>query len=280
VVALKTAVAEELQRIESTLSHWRPESYTSQFNASETTLETEQPAELVGLVARSLELSRISGGVYDITVAPLVDAWGYGPSGEKAVPPTDEQIAELLGRVGYEKLAADTANNTLRKKHPQLQIDLGSLLQGYAADRIARVLDESGVKKYLIDVGGELFARDSWTVAIEDPRDPATPLRTLVLKDSGMATSGLYRATRQLGPTTAHHLISPQTGRPIAATATLATVVAPTAVEADAWATALLAVGLPDALKLADEQQLSALLVDPEQHTRVNLLWSKLFGPE
>jgi len=280
VAALKLSVSAELERIESTLSHWRPESYTSQFNASETTLETEQPAELVALVARSLELSRLSGGAYDITVAPLVDAWGYGPSGEKSAAPTDEQIAELLSRVGYEKLAADTANNTLRKRHPQLQIDLGSLLQGYAADRAAKVLDEADVPEYLIDVGGELFARGSWQVAIEDPRDPAKPLRTLVLKDRGMATSGLYRATRQIGPTTAHHLISPHTGRPIAATATLATVIAPTAAEADAWATTLLAVGLPDALKLADEQELSVLLMDPEQHIRVNARWSGLFGPE
>jgi len=277
VAALRTAVAAELERIESTLSHWRPESYTSQFNASETTLETEQPAELVALVARSLALSRLSGGAYDITVAPLVDAWGYGPSGEKTAAPTDEQIAELLGRVGWEKLAADPANSTLRKGHPQLRIDLGSLLQGYAADRVAKVLDEAHVAEYLIDVGGELFARGSWQVAIEDPRDSARPLRTLVLKDGGMATSGLYRAAKQLDSTTAHHLISPHTGRPIAATATLATVIAPTAIEADAWATALLAVGLPDALKLADEQELSVLLVNSEQRTSINSEGAQLF---
>src|SRR4029079_15100028 len=77
---LKMAVVAELERIEITLSHWRPDSFTSQFNASETTLTTEQPAELVALVARAQELSQLSGGAYDITVAPLVDAWGFGPS--------------------------------------------------------------------------------------------------------------------------------------------------------------------------------------------------------
>jgi thiamine biosynthesis lipoprotein len=271
-------VAAELERIESTLSHWRPDSFTSQFNASETTLETEQPAELVALVARAQELSRLTGGAYDITVAPLVDAWGYGPSGEKTAVPTDEQLAALLGHVGWGKLTADTANSTLRKQHPQLAIDLGSVLQGYAADQVAKVLDKAGADEYLIDVGGELLARGEWQVAIEDPRDPARPLRTVVLKDSGLATSGLYRATKQLGAMPTHHLISPKTGRPISATAILATVVAPTALESDAWATALLAVGLPEALQLADDNELAALLVDSEHEPQLSSRGAAVFG--
>src|SRR4029434_10210249 len=158
--------------------------------------------------------------------------------------------------------------------------ELGSLLEGYAADRVAGILDEAQVHEFLIDVGGELFARGSWQVAIEDPHDPARPLRTLTLTDSGLATSGLYRATKQIGDTSAHHLMSPQTGRPIATTAELAAVIAPTAVEADGWATALLAVGLPEGLRLAEQQELAALLVDLEHRPQISSRGQALFGSQ
>jgi NosR/NirI family nitrous oxide reductase transcriptional regulator len=277
--ALKTDVANELERVESTLSHWRPDSFTSQFNSSETTLAVEYPAELIALVARAEEISRLTGGRYDITVAPLVDAWGFGPSGEKSAPPTDEQIRDLLDRTGWHKLIVDPQANTLRKTHPQLQIDLGSLLQGYAADCVTKILDQSGVKEFLVEVGGELFTRGSWQVAIEDPRDPPKPLKTLLLTNRGLATSGFYRATRQINGTQTHHLISPQTGRPIGATASLAAVIALTAVEADAWATALLALGLPEGLELAEEQRRAALLLDVDYQPHVSAQAKLLLSP-
>jgi NosR/NirI family transcriptional regulator, nitrous oxide reductase regulator len=270
VAALKSAVVRELERIESTLSHWRRDSATSQFNASETALATEQPGELIALVARAQELSRLTDGAFDITVAPLVDAWGFGPSGDKRSTPTEAEIQILLSRTGWQKLVVDAEAGTLRKLHPQVQIDLGSLLQGYAADKVAAVLQGAGVAEFLVEVGGELLARGSWEVAIEDPRDPEQPLRTLTLTDAGLATSGFYRATRLAGGDSVHHLISPHTGRPVAATATLAAVIAPTVVEADGWATALLAVGLPEALVIAEQQRLGALLVDPDHNQQVS----------
>lgn len=273
---LQQAITAELERIESTLSHWRADSATAQFNASETTLETEQPAELIALVARALALSKLSDGRYDTTVAPLVDAWGFGPTGERAAPGQAE-IASLLERTGWQKLVVDVPMGTLRKTHPQLQLDLGSLLQGYAADRAKKILDDRGVGEYLIDVGGELLARGSWKVAIEDPRDPSKPLRTFMLKDAALATSGLYRAKKQGAGESVHHLISPITGRPFATTTTLSAVSAPTALEADAWATVLLAVGVEAAIPLADRQQLTVLLYDQVQGVRANAAGVKLF---
>lgn len=269
VEPLQAAIAAELERIESSLSHWRPDSSTSQFNSSETTLETEQPVELLQLIARAQALSKLTNGSYDITVAPLVAAWGYGPTGERKTP-TDEELAQLRERVGWEKLIVDLEAKTLRKKHPQLQIDLGSLLQGYAADRAKAILDESGVTEYLINVGGELLARGSWQVGIEDPRNPKQMLRTFQLQDAALATSGLYRAKK--------HIISPQTGRPVATTTTLCAVSASSAIEADATATALLIAGLPDAISLADQQMVAALLFDETQGVRTNAAGEKLVG--
>lgn len=269
VASLQAAVTAELERIENSFSHWRPDSSTAQFNASETTLETEQPLELLQLIARAQELSQLTQGRYDITVAPLVAAWGSGPAGERAAP-TEEELAQLRERVGWEKLTVDLEAKTLRKKHPQLQLDLGSLLQGYAADRAKTILDEAGVTEYLINVGGELLARGRWQTGIEDPRNPQQMLRTFQLQDAALATSGLYRASK--------HVISPQTGQPVATTTMLCAVSAPTAIEADALATALLIVGLPEAIPLADQQKVAMLLFDEMQGVRMNSAGERLFG--
>lgn len=275
---LQAAVAAELEHIESSLSHWRSTSATSQFNSSETTLQSEQPEEFLQLVAKALELSARTEGRYDITVAPLADAWGYGPSGERP-PPTAEELAQLRERVGWQKLTVNLSEKTLRKKHPQLQLDLGSLLQGYAADCAGKKLKEAGVQEFLIDVGGELLARGTWSVAVEDPRDPKQPLRTFVLSDSALATSGLYRATQTASGEKLHHLISPQLGKPVATTTTLCAVIAPTALEADMWATGLLVTGLPQGIQLADQQQLPVLYFDENQGVRANAAGERAFGP-
>ncbi len=271
--AIRERVAAELERIESTLSHWRPGSATSEFNASETTLEIEQPRELVQLVARAQELSRVTNGVFDITVAPLVNAWGFGPAGDLKHLPTDAELAVLLEKVGWQKLIADVEAGTLQKRHPELQIDLGSLLQGYTADRIADVVvDASGNEsiEFLIEVGGELLARGSWTVAIEDPSNPTRPLRTLILTNAALATSGTSRSSRRVGHETVHHFISPKTGRPVAATVSLCSVRATTCTDADGWATALWLTGLPDATRIASEQGLTAWLLDQHGQLQTN----------
>lgn len=280
VDALKPVIDRELERIESTLSHWRPESLTAQFNASETTLALEQPRELMDLVARAQELSRLTGGAYDITVAPLVDAWGFGPSGQKKVAPNEAEIQGLLERVGWQKLTVETSDNTLRKAHPLLQIDLGSVLQGHAADRVGQILEVAGVTEFLVEVGGELLARGAWKVTIEDPRDASQSLCTVTLRNQALATSGFYRATSELNGVPAHHLLSPQTGKPVSATALLAAVVAPSAVEADARATALLAVGMAEGSRLAEEQGLTALLVDLQHQQKVSEKGARVFASQ
>ncbi|MFO0867929.1 MAG: FAD:protein FMN transferase [Pirellulales bacterium] len=256
------AARTELERIESLLSHWRPESATAQFNSSETILDVEQPAELLRLVQQAQQISQRTDGAYDITVAPLIDAWGFGPRGPRAVPPSDAELAELLEAVGWEKLRVDSTAGTLRKLHPQLSLDLGSLLQGYAADQLAAQLRAQGYQEFLINVGGELLAQGVWTVAIENPWDPSRPLRTLRLENAGLATSGVYRSRRAAGTEHArfaHHLISPRTGQPYPVSAELCAVVAPTALEADAWATALLAIGPADGSRLAQEQGVTVI---------------------
>ncbi|MCO6456816.1 MAG: FAD:protein FMN transferase [Pirellulaceae bacterium] len=256
--SVREAIADELERIESRLSHWRVDSETSRFNASQTTLEMEFSAELVQLVERAQWFSRETDGAYDITIGPLVAAWGYGPAGLREQPPADDELAELLQHTGWQRVSVDREFNTLRKQHPRLELDLGSLLQGYAVDRLVELLAEREAGDCLIEVGGELRARGGWTVAIENPSDPARPLRTFELRDQALATSGTYRASAD-GRSRARHIISPRTGRPVETSWPLVAVVAPTCLEADVWATALLASPRDLAERLIEKHDLEAV---------------------
>lgn len=257
---LRDQLSAELDRIESQLSHWRAGSVTAQFNASETTLELDVSRELVDILAFCQTVSAATSGRYDVTVGPLVDAWGYGPSGPQQNDPAEETIQSLLQGTGWQKLHVDTEYASLRKEVPQLGIDLGSVLQGYAADRLAEVLTQRGIQEFLIDVGGELLCRGTWQVAVEGPT-PDSPLQRIRLTNQALATSGTYRPDANGKPQT-QHVISPETGRPIATPHVLAAVVAPFARDADTWATACLATQSDAALNLAREHQFSLLLID------------------
>lgn len=270
--ALRQQLSAELERIESTLSHWRTNSATSHFNAARTTQPMAMPEELVSIVARCLEISRSSGGAFDITVGPLVQAWGFGPKGVQPHAPNLEEIARLRLSTGWEKLVANTNAHTLQKSHPELQIDLGAILQGYAADRLADILVSNQQTNFLIDVGGELLARGPWRVAIENPEHPEKPLRIVLLQNEALATSGTYRAKRADGKKKWSHLINPHTGEPIEHETTLVSVVDRSCAKADAWATTLIVTGGPKAEELARANGISALLVSSNRVGAIRFL--------
>ncbi|MDB6025294.1 MAG: ApbE family lipoprotein, partial [Verrucomicrobiales bacterium] len=257
---LKQTLQAELERIESTLSHWRTNSATSRFNAANTTQPIEMPEELVTLVARTLEMSRASHGAFDITVGPLVQAWGFGPGRARTHAPEASEVARLRLSTGWEKLSADINTHTLQKSHPDLKIDLGAILQGYAADRLATLLNANKYDDYLIDVGGEFLARGNWKVAVENPAHPQDPLRVLQLRDAALATSGTYRANHTDGKKHWSHLINPHTGEPVEHETILVSVVHPSCASADAWATTLLVLGGERAEALANANSLSILM--------------------
>ncbi len=253
---LQDTLADELERIEAEFSSWRADSEVTHFNESRTTLPLELSDELLALVDHALSLSRKSDGAFDITIGPLLDAWGAGPSGKRSTP-ADDEIARLLAFTGWHRLTLDRDGKTLRKDHPDVRIDLGSLLQGYAADRLAEFIDLGGPQEYLIEVGGEMRARGRWRVAIESPAPidrvaPGEPIRTVTINDEALATSGSYRNDQ--------HLISATSGRPVVSPVKLCCVRASTALEADGWATALIVSGAR-AESLAVANRVAALLV-------------------
>lgn len=260
--ALYASLNSEIQRIEKTLSHWSENSATSRFNTSSSTDPQEIPEELGRLVDFALKLHKASDGDYDITIAPLVAAWGYGPQGGITKPPSEEEIAKRLAATGSQQLLLSADKKHLSKTNPALALDLGSILQGYAVDRLFSLLEDAGLRNFLIEVGGELRSKGNWSVAIENPGDAKHPLKVISLQDAALATSGLARARRKVAGETVSHIISPKTGYPVNPTIQVCSVQCATCLEADGWSTAIIAGGLPKASHLAKKETLKVWLLD------------------
>jgi thiamine biosynthesis lipoprotein len=211
-----------------------------------------------------LRLSAATEGRFDLTIAPLTDLWGYGPDGPKPTP-TPEQISKALARVGWTKLTLDKANLTLAKQHEGLNLDLGSLLQGYAADRAAQLLRREGLEEFLIEVGGEILAAGPWRVGLEDPFNPRMTMETILLTDRALSVSGLYRAKKLAAGKPVSHILSPLTGRPVEPTLEMAAVFDPSCALADGWSTALMAAGFEQAQLIAERENLDVILVTPDK---------------
>lgn len=251
---------------ELSLSHWRSESATARFNRSRTSEAQPIEPQLAEVIGHALRLSAATEGAFDPTLGPLTAAWGYGPGGALRRAPEAAELARLRARTGWEKLRLDEAGLTLAKSHPELELDLGALLQGHANLRVARMLRSKGHRDFLLECGGELLACGSWMVGIENPSAPGSILRRIELRDSALATSALHRSVRRLEDgREAHHLIDPRTGEPRRGPVSrMACVRRAWDVPTDGWPTALMSLEPARALQLAKEQGLDALLVDAD----------------
>ncbi len=275
---LKKEFETEINRIEFTLSHWRESSVTTAFNRLESTQPFEITPEFAEVMTYCLGLSRTSQGAYDVTVAPLTDLWGYGPAGSKRPDPTPAQIQAALAKVGWEKLTLDTTELTLRKSHPGVTIDLGSVLQGFAADHAAKILRDHEEEDFLVEVGGEFLAAGTWKIGIEHPLNPRAVLMTLTLKDEAMSTSGLYRARRLVAGKPVSHILNPKTGYPVDPTIEMACTLYPRCFGADGRSTMMIASGMETAQKLAESEGLAVMLVDPKGKVWKSTWWEKAKG--
>ncbi len=251
-------ITEIIEAIEAEASHWREDSFVSKFNKSISTEPVPCPAHIAAMIEHAQKLHEETDGAFDITVAPFVDLYGFGPPGS-------QESAGMINLVGSKHLILTETNGVymLAKSIKPLRIDLSALAKGYAVDRIADALDKLGIDGYLIEFGGELRGRgDRWKIGIEEP-DPGSKgkiSRTFNLKDQSIATSGTYRLFKKTQKRS--HLIDPRTGAPIRHDCPAVTVIADTCMEADALATALMILGPDDGSTFAQTHGVHAVFAN------------------
>lgn len=266
--SVKYAVEAEFERIDFMLSNYRSDSDLEQFNQIRNNEVQEVGTEIVSLVRIASSVRMASHGCYDPTIKPLFELWKF--NSDEPVIPTEEAIAINLRKIGLQAL--EVIDDSHLKKHiPDLQIDLSSIAQGYTVESISKVLEQKGIKNYLVEVGGELKTlghkpdQQSWRIAIEKPLPGEQMLHKIITmpKSSPMAimTSGTYRHYFDDHGKRYSHILDARTGRPIIHDLVSVTVALDNPVLADAWSTALLCLGLEDGLQAANQNAIPALFI-------------------
>ncbi len=257
-----------LARITGRMSTYVSTSEITRFNDAATTDWIPVSEETVTVVEEALEVGRLTGGAFDVTVGPLVELWGFGPWPRRQEPPSGDEIARARERVGSERLHARRSPPALRKDHPGLRVDLSAIAKGYAVDQLAEQLDSRGVSDYMVEVGGEVRAKGNhprgspWRIGIERPVTRERSIqRVLEVRDRALATSGDYRNYIEVDGVRYSHTIDPRTGRPVMHTLASATVLAESCMRADALATGLMALGPEAARELAEREEIAALFI-------------------
>ena len=253
------------------LNNFDPTSVVSRINAN-TSDRTDPMLEEV--LRQAMIVSEATDGVYDVTGGPLFDIWGFGTKKGVTRLATDEQVDSVLQFVGYRQIHMDTIAHRITKDDPRLSMGLASLSKGYVVDLVARTLEHYGVEDYMVEIGGEVTCHgrnprgECWSLGINKPiEDNTSTVNELLGKiemceKMGVATSGDYRNYKLIEGKKVAHTVNAVTGRPAHSDILEATVVAPTTMEADAWATAFMAVGLERAKEILEGQpQLGVLFV-------------------
>lgn len=269
--ALTAAIGARLARIDQQWSTWRVDSALSAFNAATSLEPTGVDDETFEILRLAVEVGEFTGGALDVTIGPLIDAWGFGPNGQADVAPAETALAELSQGLGVGQLELDPVARTIRKRDARVRCDLSAIAAGYAADLVAALLEDRGHRNFLVDMGGELVARGRndagtpWQIAVERPQSMGrNALRIVPLSDMAIATSGDYRNVREVDGARVTHILDPRTRRPVAHRLASVTVVDPSGARADALSTALMVMGPDEGLAFAEKHRVAALLLVPD----------------
>jgi thiamine biosynthesis lipoprotein len=256
-VQAQAAVAVRLDGIVAEMSHWSPSSLLSRFNRAPAGSWTTLPPDFAHVIAQGLRIAAISEGAFDPTIGRLVNLWGYGP-----VPtvgrPRGAELAAARAAAGWQRLRYSPGDRRLRQPGG-LSLDLSGIAKGFGVDAVADTLAGLGIAHALVEIGGEYVGRgmrpdgEPWWVDLETP--PGLALAPLRVAAHGLAiaTSGDYRRGR--------HTIDPRTGRSTENAIVSVSVIAATALAADAWATAMTVLGVEAGMALASRETIAARIV-------------------
>ncbi len=266
---LQAAIERVLEKVNDQMSTYRADSELSKLNSNSSTQWIDSSADLLTVVEEALRVSRLTDGAFDITVGPLVNLWGFGPDKQENQVPTQQQITDAMSRVGYTKMSTRRSPPAIRKTRRDIYIDLSAIAKGYGVDKIAEHLESLGVHNYLVEIGGDLRAKGHnaegtpWKIGIEKPVPEQRAVQLIIqLQDQGMATSGDYRNFFEKDGQRFSHTINPRNGMPITHNLASVTVLSPTAMGADAMATALLVMGPETGYMLAKRERLAAYFIN------------------
>ena len=261
--ALKKEIDGLLETVNDQMSTYRPQSELSRFNTGHAQTWVSISPDVATVVQAALKISRLSGGAYDPTIGPLVSLWGFGPDGRAKTVPDREALAARLRGVGHGYLQTRSGAPGLWKAREGLRVDLSGIAKGFGVDKITEYLERAGIETYLVEIGGEVRARgygrrgDFWRIGIEEPGG-AGVRRTIRLAGGAVATSGDYRHFFQHRGRRYSHILDPRDGRSVAHGLASVTVIAPTAMQADALSTALMVLGPAQGMALARRHDIAA----------------------
>ncbi len=246
--ALVGEALDEIDRVDGLMSNYRKDSPLSRLNREAANGPVGVEPELLDFLAECLRWSRESDGAFDITVGPLMKAWGFFRD-EGRVPAGDE-LARVLEVVGYRHVVLDRAAGTVRFDRPGVELDLGGIGKGYAVDRVVEGLRRRGVVSALVNLGGSSVyglgappGRDAWEIGIQDPTDPRKTALTVKVRDRALSVSGSYERFFEKDGVTYSHIMDPRTGRPVQGVLSVA-VLSDAATDGDALDDVLYVLGL------------------------------------
>ena len=287
-------IEEILEEINALMSTYRQDSELSRFNASRSAGWFPVSRDLHTVVSEALRVGRLTGGAFDITVGPLINLWGFGPpmddEGDRegndkpedgpieeegfmsAITPRNmpraADLRDAMTRIGYEKVSTRATPPALRKDDSGVYLDLSAIAKGFAVDKVAEYLERMGIVDYLVDIGGELRGKGRnstgkpWRVAIEKPMpDQRAIHQVIAVDDRAVATSGDYRNFFEKAGRRYSHTIDPKTGRPVTHALASVTVIDPSAMRADALATAISVLGPQAGYELAEREGIPVRLI-------------------
>lgn len=254
----KSMIDQVFDQVDSSLSLYKSYSLINKFNASAEGVTMDR--HMRNVVKAALKTSQETKGIFDITVFPLTNAWGFGPAGQQPLPDS-AAVQQLLACIGSDKIRIK--ENFLYKTKPCVQLDPNGIAQGYAVDMVADKLDALGIRHYLVELGGELRVKgrkqpsgQKMSIGIEAPgeNDFEPVMEQVIYLDKGaVTTSGNYRRYHETNGLRRSHLLDPRSGYPLSNELISATVVAPDAMTADALDNALMGMGLQQALQFIEK---------------------------
>ena len=272
------AVKNALERVDHLMSTYRADSEISKLNALPVGQSISLSAQTYEVMAASKRISRVTEGVFDMTVAPLVDLWGFGPKFTQDIVPTYEAVLEAKGLVSFE--AVELVDGAA-KKTQNVRVDLSAIAKGYAVDQVALALKKLGVINFLVEVGGEIAAhgvnksQKLWVLGIEQPNISGRKAYTTIsLSGDSLATSGDYRNYFEKDGVRFSHTINPKTGYPIKHKLTSVSVIAENCMRSDALATALMVMGEVEGYQFALKENINAYFI-----YRENEAYKTLYTP-